>query len=132
MSDFIFENILRIAKDKFELVKKKDVAEKIGANSQKMTNWKNRGVPSDSYKSIAENLGVTINTLIDEPLEFGWMDREHGKQSNDIDIESLISVATETYMDELVTIQKVSEQGELKPEHKEMIKFIADQYKDRL
>lgn len=81
MKDVVFENILRIAKDKFNLVRKKDVAEKIGANSQKMTNWKNRGVPSDSYKSIAESLGVTINTLIDKPLDFGWMDREHGNPS---------------------------------------------------
>lgn len=64
MTDKVFENLLRIANYKFGLVRKKDIAEKIGATSQKMTNWKNRGVPTSEYINIATRLNVSVDELL--------------------------------------------------------------------
>jgi hypothetical protein len=64
MNEKVFENLLRIANDKFGLTRKKDIADKIGATSQKMTNWKNRGVPTSEYLNIATRLGISVDELL--------------------------------------------------------------------
>lgn len=68
MNNIVFDNIIRIGKSK-GLIKKKDIAKLIGATSQKMTNWKSRGVPPSVHKQIADSLGVTIDELIRHPLD---------------------------------------------------------------
>lgn len=63
MNNDVFNNVMRIAASK-GVTKKMDVAAMIGANSQKLTNWKSRGIPPSLYKQIADSLGVSVDELI--------------------------------------------------------------------
>lgn len=63
MGDTVYNNIIHYANAK-GAIKKKDIAEMIGATSQKITNWKTRGVPSAQYKDIADRLGVSVDDLL--------------------------------------------------------------------
>ena len=68
MNNIVFDNIMRIASRK-GLLRKKDVANLIGATSQKMTNWKSRGVPPAVHKQIADALGVTVDELLSRDID---------------------------------------------------------------
>jgi SOS-response transcriptional repressor LexA len=71
MSEKAFKNLMLISNKKFGLVRKKDIADKIGATSQKMTNWQSRGLPSSEYENISKKLGITVDQLIGDNLQPG-------------------------------------------------------------
>lgn len=102
MKNIVFENLLRIANDKFGLTRKKDIAEKIGANSQKMTNWKNRGVPPAEHQNIAMKLGVTIDDLVSAD----WMDQRHDESHNATHTHPDLTTLQERYNSSPEDIQK--------------------------
>lgn len=71
MSDKAFKTLILISGQKFGLVRKKDIADKIGSTSQKMTNWQSRGLPTSEYENISKKLGITVDELISSSYKPG-------------------------------------------------------------
>ena len=83
---------------------------------------------SKSKKNLGEKLARKIETALG--LKNGWMDTDHSQATTDLN--SLISVATPTYLKELEQLQQAENQGVLDKDDKKLITIIANKYKDRL
>jgi SOS-response transcriptional repressor LexA len=93
MNNIVFDNIIRLANKK-GVFRKKDIAELIGANSQKLTNWKNRGVPPSVHKQVADSLGVTVDELLRHPMDKPNTIRYSSKSIRTIPIISKVQAGT--------------------------------------
>lgn len=101
------------------------IARLLNESPQVITNWANRGVPAKKIIEVAPLLGVSP-----EWLQTGKESRSRG-EIFPVDMNALISVATETYLPELVRLQELQEKGVLVDADIAMLRVIIDRYKDR-
>lgn len=112
-----------------------ELGRRLGVSPQTVQQWcKGKTAPKGArLEKVASELGVTKSQMLDDNLPDNWMDQRHDVDSpTDEQLAALISVATETYMDSLVTIQKAKQKGILEEADKKLVKVIAEKYKDRL
>ena len=103
-------------------------AKKVDIDSSHLSQIKNPNNP----KNLGEKLARKIERALNLPV--GWMDQLHDQENQERtpDIKELISVATDTYMETLIAIQKAQDKGILEDSDKEMLKIIAEKYRGRL
>ena len=96
---------------------------------------KTKGAVNQWFKGATKPNGSNLLSLAKalktsaEWLESGVLDKDH---STPTDLNSLISVATPTYLKELERLQQANDQGILDEADKQLIKIIADKYIGRL
>lgn len=97
-----------------------------------------KGAVNQWFKGISapngENLLRTATALGVSPewLQTGKESRNRVEvQALPIDMNALISIATDTYLPELVRLQELQEKGVLEASDIEMLRVIINRYKDR-
>jgi transcriptional regulator with XRE-family HTH domain len=118
-----------IAKTKELGISQVELAKRTGLTKGAVNQWfKGLSAPN------GENLLKTAVALGESPewLQTGKEARSRvDMQAVPIDMNALISIATETYLPELVRLQELQENGVLEPSDIEMLRVIINRYKDR-
>lgn len=116
-----------IAKTKELGISQVELAKRTGLTKGAVNQW---------FKGISapngENLLKTASALGVSPewLQTGKESRSRGEVFP-VDMNALISVATETYLPELVRLQELQEKGVLVDADIAMLRVIIERYKDR-
>lgn len=103
-----------------------DLHRKTGFTRAAISKWVNGHSEPKDILTLSRILDVTP-----EWLQTGKESRSRGEQYSPIDMNALISVATETYLPELVRLQELQEKGVLVDADIAMLRVIIDRYKDR-
>lgn len=123
ITDIRRENLRRLIKERFRT--RAEFADKINKSPSQVAMW---FMTSSGKRSIGEKIAHEIEQALN--LDYGWLDKDHSNP--EINLNGLISIATPTYLKELERLQQAEDQGILDETDKQLIKIIAEKYKDRL
>jgi transcriptional regulator with XRE-family HTH domain len=111
-------------------LKKADLVRAVGVSAPTISDWESgkiKNIEGENLRKLANALKVNSDWLLTGKGPRNRVD----SQALPVDISALLNVATPTYMDTLLQIQRAQDAGVLEESDKAMLKIIANKYKDR-